>query len=538
MDDLPILVLLLVLLAAAIVPAIAQTPSMNVPIGAFAVDASTPNRILFANVNRQPNLVELFPAGPGLLRSIDEGLTWNPIFFRPGQSQPLIYQVIIPPAANNTVYAFSDAEDGGVWKSIDSGATWAVANTGLPAGGGRVGPALRGPNTVPLILYVKLGDNFYRTTDGAATWTRLGTLANSGGAFAVDLTQETVDGPRTLYASIRSAVYRSINEGATWQSTSVLPLGEGTVVAALAVDPFDRNTVLAAALGAGSGIGIYRSTDRGANFERVTNTPNAEFVFDPYPFRRGVVYSSVLVGGCFVRSLNSGRDWGPQCLNQAVGGARIAIDFGNSNNLWAATAAGIYRTLDVGANWSLPLRIGPPDAERQFRAIRFHPSHQLAGTPRTSFPRAGNRPMDGAAECNHHRRTMAHRRRHCPDHAVHRHRTSVLRQPRGGDLHCDHPRNVLRCSQWPVGGPHSVDSPPAGSRVQPTPPPPLQVRARWVPSATAARPFARGSATRTRWRSTPTAVYFSRTPRITSSARSAGGYYRPGRGQRPSRVFR
>ena len=272
-----------------------------------------------------------------------------------GQSQPLIYQVIIPPAANNTVYAFSDAEEGGVWKSIDSGATWAVANTGLPAVGGRVGPALRGPNTMPFILYVKLGDSFYRTTDGAATWTRLGTLANSGGAFAVDLTQEIADGPRTLYASIRSAVYRSTNEGATWQSTSVLPLGEGSAVAALAVDPFDRNTVLAAALGVGSGIGIYRSTDRGANFERVTtNTPNGDFVFDPYPFRRGVVYSSVLSGGCFVRSLNSGRNWGPEvaCLNQAVGGARIAIDFGNLNNLWAATAAGIYRTLDLGANWS------------------------------------------------------------------------------------------------------------------------------------------------------------------------------------------
>jgi len=344
------LVPFLLLLAASLVPAIAQTPSMNVPIGAFAVDASTPNRILFANVNRQPNVLELFPAGPGLLRSIDDGLTWNPILFRPpGQAQPLIYQVIVPPTANSTVYAFTDAEDGAVWKSTDKGVTWAIANTGLPAGGGQFGPVVRGANEQT--LFGKLGDGFYRTTDGAATWTLLGTLANSGAAFAVDLTQPTANAPRTLYSSIRSAVYRSIDEGATWQSASVLPLGEGTVVVAVAVDPADGNTVLASAIGTGAGTGIYRSTDRGANFEQVTNTPSANFVFDPFPFRRGVVYASVLNGGCYVRSVNAGRNWGPgvTCLNQAIGGARIAVDFGDSNSLWAATGAGIYRTQDLGA---------------------------------------------------------------------------------------------------------------------------------------------------------------------------------------------
>jgi uncharacterized protein (TIGR03437 family) len=124
------------------------------------------------------------------------------------------------------------------------------------------------------------------------------------------------------------------------------------------VDLIDPNVVLASAFGTGAGQGIYRSTDRAANFTRVHGAQSTGLLADP--FGRPVHYASALESGCIDRSINRGLNWQRICIAPAPGGVRLGFDFINPNNLWAATNSGIYRSTDLGATWLS--RFGPARA--------------------------------------------------------------------------------------------------------------------------------------------------------------------------------
>jgi uncharacterized protein (TIGR03437 family) len=327
------LVLVVILLLALSRADAQQSLSMSHSIGVLAVDVSTPVHIVYAS------------AGPGLHRSTDEGLTWEPVYFRPaGQRQPVLTQILVHPTVPGTAYAFTDADDGGVWKTIDGGSSWTMSNTGLPAGGTIVGPAIMLADR-PQTLYAKVGEEFYKTTDGAGSWSRLGTLLSAGLAYTVDHSD-----PTRMYASGGSAVWRSTNEGAVWSIASTLPIASGTVITSLLVDRGDPNVVMATAAGTGSGFGIYRSSDRGTNFTPVLSAQATTLIADPDP-RSGTLYTSDLQGTCFDRSLNRGATWNRLCLLAPPGGMRLAFDLSNPNALWGATPVGVYRSLDRGQNW-------------------------------------------------------------------------------------------------------------------------------------------------------------------------------------------
>lgn len=202
-----------------------------------------------------------------------------------------VVDIAIDPVAADTIYIA--AATGGIWKSKDKGANFkplwpttntqsmgavAITSTGtLFAGTGEANPG-GGSLTYG-------GSGIYRSTDGGASWQQVG-LTNSGaiGRFAVDPTNAqhifaAVAGQLYVHGGDRG-VYESNDGGTTW--VQVLAGDNDTTGAAdLAIDPTNPNRIFAAMWDhfrepdlrtyGGVGSGVYRSTDGGTTWARLTN---------------------------------------------------------------------------------------------------------------------------------------------------------------------------------------------------------------------------------------------------------------------------
>lgn len=206
-----------------------------------------------------------------------------------------VVDVAVDPTQTNTVFAATAS--GGVWKSADAGVTWtrswpnkltqamgalAITSEGtLFAGTGETNP---GGGSI-----VFGGTGLYRSTDSGATWKRVG--LKSAGAFgriAVDPTD-----PKVIYAAAAGnlfvpggerGLYRSTNGGTEW--TRILRGANATTGAVdISIDPQNTKNLLAAMwdhqrlpthrVYAGPGSGVYRSTNGGKSWKRVTEGPVA-----------------------------------------------------------------------------------------------------------------------------------------------------------------------------------------------------------------------------------------------------------------------
>lgn len=135
----------------------------------------------------------------------------------------------------------------GVYKSIDGGLNWVAVNSGLPlmSGSGSVWDvaALAAAPGLPGTLYVALNDasqpesagRVYKTVDGGASWQRADT-----GLAGVSLRSLRVDpgNPQRVLAGVGGleltpgGIYLSSNGGASWDSISIdLPIDSAQAVA-------------------------------------------------------------------------------------------------------------------------------------------------------------------------------------------------------------------------------------------------------------------------------------------------------------------
>ncbi len=152
-------------------------------IARILVDPRDPRRLLVAALGH--------PYGPneerGVFRSIDGGETWTKVLFKdadtgavdlafkpgdPGVVYAALWQTRRPPW---NVYPPSSGPGGGIYKSVDGGATWApLAGHGLPATTGRIGfgvsPAA--PDRIYALIDSKAGGGMYRSDDDGANWVK------------------------------------------------------------------------------------------------------------------------------------------------------------------------------------------------------------------------------------------------------------------------------------------------------------------------------------------------------------------------------
>lgn len=190
------------------------------------------------------------------------------------------------------VYYFG-ACAGGVWKTTDGGLYWRNVSDGF-LGSPSVG-AIAVSASDPAVIWVGTGeacvrnnvvqgDGVYRSTDAGATWTNVGLTESrhisrvrvhprsSGTAYVAALGD-------IFGSSQERGVYRTVDAGRTWER--VLWVDENTGAADLYLDPSDPSVLYAAMwqavrrpwemVSGGEGSGLYRSTDGGDSWERISD---------------------------------------------------------------------------------------------------------------------------------------------------------------------------------------------------------------------------------------------------------------------------
>jgi len=268
-------------------------------------------------------------------------LSWQDI--GPGNIGGRTRTLVIDPTQPTTMYAAG--VNGGVWKSLDAGVTWAPLDDFLP---NLAVSALTVDPSNPNILYAGTGEGvfpgsqsprgagIFKTTDAGATWTLLPATASAVPASAFHYVNKIVISPtdsNRVYAATRTGVWRSLDAGATWSvvlanprfiDTAVIQNTNGCDVGCLdLVVRSDRTPdVLLASFGSFERDGLYRSSDGGDSWvEFQTGANQGRMSLAIAPSNNDVMYISMAdngVGGALgqlvsvFRSIDGGDTWTPR----------------------------------------------------------------------------------------------------------------------------------------------------------------------------------------------------------------------------------
>jgi photosystem II stability/assembly factor-like uncharacterized protein len=242
-------------------------------------------------------------------------------------------------AARPLEYYFG-ATGGGLWKTIDAGVSWnPVTDHQLHSSSvGAVAVAESNPDVVYIGLgetefrgNIMQGDGVYKSTDGGRTWTHLG-LEDTQAISKIRVDPHNAD---IVYVAAfghpygrneNRGVFKSTDGGKSWRK--VLYRDDKTAAIDVEIDPSNPNVLYAALWEAyrtpwsmssgGPGSGLFKSTDAGETWSEITRNPG----------------------------LPSGM----------IGKIGISVSPVDPNRVYAIVEAangGVFRSDDAGATWKL-----------------------------------------------------------------------------------------------------------------------------------------------------------------------------------------
>jgi photosystem II stability/assembly factor-like uncharacterized protein len=196
----------------------------------------------------------------------------------------------------------------------------------------------------------------WKSSDYGSTWTRINsTLPDVPRGVTIAVAGTT---PATVWAAGYNTIYKSIDGGLTFQQTALTQS-----LYSLKVDPNDTNHLIS---GLHEVDGLMESTDGGATWKTVggVNWPSGGKSWYPYFIDTGnqvttshTWFAIAQNGGSAVTTGDSGAHWtvpnGLSGLQHPHGNSQI---FQSGSTLFVAGIAGpgqgVYRSTDIGANWT------------------------------------------------------------------------------------------------------------------------------------------------------------------------------------------
>jgi hypothetical protein len=273
-----------------------------------------------------PNLLWVNNPGGGIWKSMNAAATFQPV--DDFMANLAVTALVMNPADSKVMYAGTGGGAGasalrgaGIFKSMDGGQTWTqLASTSAADWSGGVEKISMSSDGNTILaatkaVYSDVPSAIWRSTDGGATWTE--TLKQTGGVEGWVVEFHPTDNSRAIASTKTGQAYFSTDGGASWAASTGIP-AEGLVAVAYArsspttvyagldrnggeiyksadggqtyslantgtgylgdqgwycnvvwVDPTDANHLLI------SGLDIYRSTDGGVNFKKISQWEKA-----------------------------------------------------------------------------------------------------------------------------------------------------------------------------------------------------------------------------------------------------------------------
>ena len=205
-------------------------------IAGIAVDPRDPNRLFVAALGHPYGAnpergIYLSTDGGETFRAVlrkDDNVGGNDVDIDPSNPQ-VVYANLWESRQGPWENAVWTGNGGGLFKSVDGGATWKPLTNGLPDGVNQVNLAIAPSN--PQRLYATVastGVGFYRSDDGGESWTRITTDTRPVGRIGGgDLPVPMVDPKNPDVIIMASTVsWKSVDGGRTWGPYKGAPGGE------------------------------------------------------------------------------------------------------------------------------------------------------------------------------------------------------------------------------------------------------------------------------------------------------------------------
>lgn len=283
----------------------------------------------------------------GVFKTVDGGASWQPA--RTGLTFTAIRTLRVDPTNASTLWAGTDFD--GVWKSLDGGATWAPTGTGLPASMVVFNIAIDPGHGGTLYAGLAGGVAFsigavFKSVDGGTTWQEKDAgiprydqgNPYTNGVFALALNPAR---PAELAAgTVLDGAFHSTDGGETWTAINGgVPFMPGSTdwreeIEALGFDPYHADRL--------TGVidGQFYSFDSGTWVQQSTGYSLLGFMSSRlyfHPTKPDVLFAIAGTGGLYT-STDGGVDWTEG--NSAVMDVDSVIDVGLStsepNTIFAA----------------------------------------------------------------------------------------------------------------------------------------------------------------------------------------------------------
>jgi photosystem II stability/assembly factor-like uncharacterized protein len=285
------------------------------------------------------------------------------------------------------VYYFGGT-GGGVWKTVDGGSNWQpMSDKDFKTGSvGAIGIAESDPNVIYAGMgeaairgNVSHGNGVYKSTDAGKTWKNVGLEKT----YQISRVRVHPKNPDLVYVAAQGhvwasnpdrGIYRSKDGGRTWER--ILSVSEKTGACDLAMDPTNPRILYAgmwqayrkpwALLSGGTESGLYRSTDGGDSWKRLTEGLPEGIVgiigvtiSAARPERVWAIIESKDKGGVY-RSDDGGEKWTRvntenKLRQRAWYYSRIYADPKNPESVYVLNT-GFYRSNDGGKTFN-PIRV-------------------------------------------------------------------------------------------------------------------------------------------------------------------------------------
>jgi uncharacterized protein (TIGR03437 family) len=314
---------------------------------------------------RDSNVIWIGTADAGVWRTRDGGANWTPL--TDAQPSPAIGAVALDPNKPDTVYAgmgdplgYSGA---GLLKSTDGGGTWTVISQPFASGyGGHRFTAISVSPTNGQVVLASVYPpasgvthaGIYRSIDGGATWVQTMSAPYVMQVFfhpTDGATAYAASGDDTVNTPPKNGLFKSSDGGVTWSpmngtGSNALPIASAFYfrLAQSASSPLTMIASLSAPNPTGL-VGLYKTTDGGATWIRLSTAPNYcsvqcgySNVIAIHPTNPNAMY----LGGIFCyRSIDGGNTFGDitpgyvdfHSIAFSNGGGTAF--FGNDGGAWA-----------------------------------------------------------------------------------------------------------------------------------------------------------------------------------------------------------